>query len=114
MIKKLLSPSFTHGRKNLTWLINDFCLSEGYFFAKATIEKSNNQYHEQEWLVALDMLSYMLEFNENVAILSILQFWNLLSLLTFTWNLKFYFLHDKVGTTLKHPKTTNGNIKNLS
>jgi hypothetical protein len=31
--------------------------------------------------------------------------------------MKFYFLHmksDEVGTTLKHPKTINDNIKNLS
>ena len=33
------------------------------------------------------------------------------------FNIKFYFLHmkfDEVGTTLKHPKTINGNAKNLS
>jgi hypothetical protein len=31
--------------------------------------------------------------------------------------MKFYFPHiisSEVGTTLKHPKTINGNIKNLS
>jgi hypothetical protein len=31
--------------------------------------------------------------------------------------MKFYFLHMKsneVGTTLKHPETINGNVKNLS
>ena len=31
--------------------------------------------------------------------------------------MKFYFLHIKsneVGTTLKHPETINGNVKNLS
>jgi hypothetical protein len=31
--------------------------------------------------------------------------------------MKFYFLHiksDEVGTTLKHPETINGNVKNLS
>ena len=31
--------------------------------------------------------------------------------------MKFYFLHvqsDEVGTTLKHPKTIDGNVKNLS
>ena len=31
--------------------------------------------------------------------------------------MKFYFPHvksDEVGTTLKHPETINGNIKNLS
>jgi hypothetical protein len=35
----------------------------------------------------------------------------------FEWDLKFYFLHMKsneVGTTLKHPETINGNVKNLS
>ena len=34
----------------------------------------------------------------------------------FEWDLKFYFLHmefDEVGTTLKHPETINGNVKNL-
>ena len=33
------------------------------------------------------------------------------------WTMKFYFLHmksDEVGTTLKHPKTINGSVKNLS
>jgi hypothetical protein len=38
-------------------------------------------------------------------------------LLNFEWDLKFYFLHMKsneVGTTLKHPETINGNVKNLS
>jgi hypothetical protein len=32
-------------------------------------------------------------------------------------DLKFYFLHmnsNEVGTTLKHPKTINDNVKNLS
>jgi hypothetical protein len=31
--------------------------------------------------------------------------------------MKFYFLHmksDEVGTTLKHPETIKGNVKNLS
>jgi hypothetical protein len=40
-----------------------------------------------------------------------------LSLLDFEWDMKFYFLHinfDEVGTTLKHPETINGNVKNLS
>jgi hypothetical protein len=30
---------------------------------------------------------------------------------------KFYFLHvnsNEVGTTLKHPETINGNVKNLN
>jgi hypothetical protein len=39
------------------------------------------------------------------------------SLLDFEWDMKFYFLHIKsgeVGTTLKHPETINGNVKNLS
>jgi hypothetical protein len=38
-------------------------------------------------------------------------------MLHFEWNLKLYFLHMKsneVGTTLKHPQTINGNVKNLS
>ena len=38
-------------------------------------------------------------------------------MLNFEWDLKFYFLHmksDEVGTTLKHPNTLNGNVKNLS
>ena len=32
------------------------------------------------------------------------------------WDIKFYFLYMKsdVGTTLKHPKIINGNVKNLS
>jgi hypothetical protein len=37
--------------------------------------------------------------------------------MNFEWDLKFYFLHMKsneVGTTLKHPETINGNVKNLS
>ena len=55
----------------------------------------------------------MIESNGNVAILNPLK---LLSLLNSKWDLKFYFLHikfDKVGTTLKHPETINGNVKNL-
>ena len=35
----------------------------------------------------------------------------------FLWDLKFYFLHmksDEAKTTLKHPKTINGNVKILS
>ena len=35
----------------------------------------------------------------------------------FEWDQKFYFLHlksDDVGTTLKHPETINGDVKNLS
>ena len=41
----------------------------------------------------------------------------LLTLLNFELDLKFYFLYmksDEVGTTLKHPETINGNVKNLS
>jgi hypothetical protein len=37
-------------------------------------------------------------------------------MLNFEWDIKFYFLHmksDEVGTTLKHPETNNGNVKNL-
>jgi hypothetical protein len=40
-----------------------------------------------------------------------------LEILNFEWDLKFYFLHMKsneVGTTLKHPETINGNVKNLN
>ena len=40
----------------------------------------------------------------------------LLSMLNYEWDLRFYFLHmksDEVGTTLKHPKTINGNAKKL-
>ena len=46
--------------------------------------------------------------------------WNpekLISLLDFKWNIKFYFLHMKsneAGTTLKHPESFHGNVKNLS
>ena len=39
------------------------------------------------------------------------------SLLNSKWAMKFYFLRmnsDEVGTTLKHPETINGNVKNLS
>ena len=41
----------------------------------------------------------------------------MLSLLNCKWAMKFYFLRmksDEVGTTLKHPITINGNVKNLS
>ena len=41
----------------------------------------------------------------------------ILSLLNFEWDKKFYFLHlksDEVRTTLKHPETINGNVKNSS
>jgi hypothetical protein len=40
----------------------------------------------------------------------------LFSPLNSEWDIKLYFLHMKsneVGTTLKHPETTNGNVKNL-
>jgi hypothetical protein len=50
----------------------------------------------------------VIESNENVAIIS---------LLNFEWDMKFDFLHvksDEVGTTLEHPETINGNVKNLS
>ena len=56
----------------------------------------------------------MIEFNGNVAFL---ESRILLSLLNSEWDLKFYFLHmnfNEVGTTLKHPKTINGDVKNLS
>jgi hypothetical protein len=56
----------------------------------------------------------MIESSGNIAILKSRK---LLSLLNFEWDLKFYFLHMKsneVGTTLKHPETINGNVKNLS
>ena len=59
----------------------------------------------------------MIETSGNVAILPILKSLKLLSLLSFEWDLKFYFLHMKsneVGTTLKHLETINGNVKNLS
>jgi len=59
----------------------------------------------------------MIESSGNIAILPILKSWKLLSLLNFEWDLKFYFVHMKsneVGTTLKHPETINGNVKNLS
>jgi hypothetical protein len=59
----------------------------------------------------------MIESNENVAIPSILKSSKLLSLLNFEWDMKLYFLHmksDEIGTTLKHPKAINGNVKNLS
>ena len=52
----------------------------------------------------------MMEFCGNVVILKSKE---LLSLLNFEWDLKFYFLHtklDEVGTTLKPPKTINGNV----
>jgi hypothetical protein len=55
----------------------------------------------------------VIESNENVAILPILK----TRLLNFEWDMRFYFLHmksDEVGTTLKHPETINGNVKNLS
>ena len=58
----------------------------------------------------------MIESSGNIAILPILKSWKLLSLLNFEWDLEFYFLHMKsneVGTTLKHPETINGNVKNL-
>jgi len=59
----------------------------------------------------------MIESIGNLAILPTLKSSKLLSLLKFEWGLKLYFLHIKfneVGTTLKHPKTINGNFKNLS
>jgi hypothetical protein len=59
----------------------------------------------------------MIESSGNIAILPFLKSCKLLSLLNFAWDLKFYFLHMKsneVGTTLKHPETINGNVKNLS
>jgi hypothetical protein len=59
----------------------------------------------------------MIESSGNVSILPILKSLKLLSLRNFEWYLKFYFLHMKsneVGTTLKHPETINGNVKNLS
>jgi hypothetical protein len=59
----------------------------------------------------------MIESSGNVPILPILKSRKSLSLLNFEWDLKFYFLHMKsneVGTTLKHPETINGNVKNLS
>ena len=40
----------------------------------------------------------------------------MLSLVNSEWDLNFYFLHmksDEVGTTLKNPKTINGNVKIL-
>ena len=49
----------------------------------------------------------MIECSGNIAILTILKSWK-------SWN---YFLHMKsneVGTTLKHPETINGNVKNLT
>ena len=55
----------------------------------------------------------MIETNGNFVIL---KSWKLVSLLNFEWDLKFYFLHmkfDEVDTTLKHPETINGNVKNL-
>ena len=51
--------------------------------------------------------------------IAITQSWNpekLIRLLDFEWDLKFYFLHMKsneVGTTLKHPESFHGNVKNL-
>jgi hypothetical protein len=59
----------------------------------------------------------MIESSGNVAILPILKSRKPSSLLNFEWDLKLYFLHMKsneVGTTLKHPETINGNVKNLS
>ena len=59
----------------------------------------------------------MIESSGNIAIFPFFKSWKLLSLLNFEWDLKFYFLHmksNKVGTTLKHPETINGNVKNLS
>ena len=56
----------------------------------------------------------MIKTSGNVAIP---KSWKLISLLNSEWDLKFYFLHmksDEVGTILKHPKTINGNVKNLS
>ena len=56
----------------------------------------------------------MIETDKNFVIL---KSWKLLRLLNFEWDLKFYFLHmksDEVGITLKHSKTINGNVKNLS
>ena len=56
----------------------------------------------------------MIESSGNIAILKSKK---LLTLLNFEWDRKFYFLHlksDEVGTTLKHPETINGNVKNLS
>ena len=56
----------------------------------------------------------MIESSGNITILKSKK---LLSLLNFELDKKLYFLHlksDEVGTTLKHPKTINGNVKNLS
>ena len=56
----------------------------------------------------------MIESNRNIANLKSQK---RLSLLNFEWDKKFYILHlmsDEVGTTLKHPETINGNVKNLS
>jgi hypothetical protein len=60
----------------------------------------------------------MIESNGNATILPTLKSRKLLNnLLNSEWDIKFYFLHIKsneVGTTLKHPETINGNVKNLS
>ena len=57
----------------------------------------------------------MIESSGNFAIM---KSWKLLTFKSgFEWDLKFYILHMKsseVGTTLKHPETINGNVKNLS
>ena len=40
----------------------------------------------------------------------------ILKIAKFTEDMKFYFLHmesNEVETTLKHPETINGNVKNL-
>jgi hypothetical protein len=59
--------------------------------------------------------SYVIESSGNTTILSTLN--PKKNLLNFEWDMKFYFIHmksDGVGTTLKHPKTMNGNVKNLN
>ena len=56
----------------------------------------------------------MIETDGNIAILKSL---NLLTLLNYKRDLKFYIVYMKsneVGTTLKHPETINGIVKNLS
>ena len=42
--------------------------------------------------------------------------WKVLSLLNSEWDMKFYFIYmkfDEVGIAPKHPRTINGNVKNL-
>ena len=122
ILMELPNPSVKNREKKIPMLNKWFCFNDEYIYIKVTTKEVNDEHHQHQctyrdwcaWLIVNSIPSYMKDTDGNFVIL---KSYKLLSLLNFEWDLKFYYLHmkfDEVGTTLKHPKTINCNVKNLS